>query len=260
MILTLLSCGLLGGGEPQQSYCEAICDQAVTCASDERAVDGDGLTNACLDATRAVDDSCATAESEGLDAVSAEALTACTDAIAAEIADGECSGFTGSIDELKTGTPATACATQGADAQAVYDAARDATSEGNDELCTRFSDTFCNAAYDCLLEDFGGSIPDEAVTALGNGPVEYCLAAVDGQTQTCIDDSLYVPEESLTDVNATRQAARECLTGFAALTCDELFSGDIPQLCAGSFSSTEDALAFATALAGVADDFLEYVE
>ncbi len=260
MIFSLLSCSLINGAEPQQSYCEAICDQAVTCASDERAVDSGGLSGACLDATNGVDDSCATAETEGLDAVSAEALTACTDAIAAEIADGECSGFTGSIDDLKTGTPPTACATQGADAQAVYDAARDATAEGNDELCNRLSETFCNAAYDCLLEDFGGSIPDDAVTALGNGPVDYCLGQVEGQTQSCIDDALYSPEESLTDVNATRQAARECLTDFASLSCDELFSGDIPQLCAGSFSSPEDALAFATALAGVANDFLAYLE
>ena len=37
-------------------------------------------------------------------------------------------------------------------------------------------------------------------------------------------------------VNASREAARECLSALAGLACDELFSGMLPPVCAGAFS------------------------
>jgi len=239
-------------GGVQTSYCEALCDWAVTCAEGERSVSAEALSAECLTSTRALDASCADAEGGTLDTVSAAALTECTDAIADAADAGECDNFTGSIDDLKIATTPTECGTQGADAQETFSEAQSSTSETNDELCERFTESFCTQLDTCIIaEVFGDSIPQEIIDALGQ-PVDLCVDQLSTVTDTCIADDLYGAEEDLSDVNTARQSARECLTDIEALTCDDLFSGNVPKLCGGSFTDTDTALSFFEALAGVA--------
>jgi hypothetical protein len=249
----VLCAALLGGcslvkSEPQRSYCEAVCDWAVGCVSVEREVDLEAMRASCVSAAEAVDPACADASAGALDPLTSEALSACTEAIDASASAGECDGFTGSIDDIKTATTAPECASEGAAAQEVITAAQSSTAETNEELCTRFSESFCLKAESCILGDYAGEIPQEAIDAAGGTPYDLCVAGVSAITNECVSSDRYAPEESLDDVNLARQAARECLIGFDALTCDEIFSGEMPELCAGSFSSTEDAAAFAAAL------------
>jgi hypothetical protein len=76
------------------------------------------------------------------------------------------------------------------------------------------------------------------------------------QTDSCIENSFYEPEESLSDTpNTARQGARRCLRELSQLSCAEINGGQLPEECAASFTSTEDSLAFATALFELAQDF-----
>ena len=244
--LAMLSCK--GEGEPTTSYCEAMCDHVVSCAAAERTVDEDALREQCLTDTRAADPTCADAESGELGAIGREGLKGCISAIQASMDAGECDDITGRIDDLKQGTAPTECATTGSNVQAVYTAARDAVVETNADLCQRFTDTFCGRFDECLIADLG-DIPTAVTDQLGT-PFELCVSNLDFQTQTCVNDSLYGEEESLQDVNLTRQAARECLRDFSVITCDALLAGDMQESpeCGGAFASAEDTLAFGTAL------------
>ena len=244
---------------PQTSYCTALCDWAVACAEDERAIeDADAVYADCLEATYAADSSCAEADEGTLDVASATALTACTDALEDASSEGECGGHTGSIDDIKAGTTVPECAAQGADAQAVYDASRDSTAESSDELCDRYTLTFCESLDECVVgEVYSGDIPQEVVDELGGTPVDLCVAGLSAITDQCKSDSLYEPEAEIDDLNTARQGARECLNGIVELTCDELFSGEVPKLCAAAFSSAEDAQAFFLVLADLAASFAD---
>jgi len=244
----------LEGGE-QTSYCEALCDWAVECADGEREVDIAALSAQCLEDTRASDAACAEAEAGTLDTVSAATLSECTDAVAEAAAAGECGGFTGSIDELKIATTPAECGSQGADAQETFTQAQSSTAETNDELCERFTESFCTQIDTCVISEiFGDSIPSEVIDLLGT-PLDLCIDRLSTVTDTCIADGLYGAEEDLSDVNTARQSARECLTDIEELTCDQLFSGEVPKLCGGSFTDTETALTFFEALAGVAIEY-----
>jgi hypothetical protein len=244
---------------PQTSYCEALCDWATECAAGERDVDA-GLGTDCLTATEAADAGCATASTDGVSAAESTLLTSCTDAISGQAAAGECGAFTGTIDELKAGVTPTECASQGTDAQTTFEAARDAVTETNDQLCTRLTTTYCEAMDACLMSELG-DIPDSVWDSLGGSAVELCQASpgISTFTNSCTAEQLYLPEESLDDVNTARQGARECLRGFGAVTCDELLGGEIPATCAAAFTSTDQAVDFATGLLGVADQIRDAV-
>lgn len=252
--LALLATGCKTG-EPARSYCEAVCDWAVACAEAERSIDAEAVRSQCLADTEAIDASCASASAGELNPVEAEALGACVDAIDSAASAGECDGFTGSIDDLKTGTTVPECASQGENAQDVYNTAQSSSSESNEELCTRLSESFCGKASDCILGDYNDDIPQDVTDAAGGTPYDLCVVAVDSITTACVSNDLYSPEESLDDVNTARQAARECLAAFESVTCDEVFSGEVPALCAAAFTSTEDAANLAAALADLAAAF-----
>jgi hypothetical protein len=240
---------------PQTSYCESLCDWAVGCAETERDIDAATMLANCEAATAAIDSSCAEAEAGTLDPATSAVLTECTDAIAESAAAGECDGFVGSYDDLSTFTPPAECAGQGTDAQSTAEAAQDSTAETNEELCERFTESFCVQLETCIVADlFGGTIPQEIIDTLGQ-PVDLCISELDTVTQTCVSDGLYEAEEDLTDVNTARQGARECLSGIEDLTCDELFAGEVPELCGASFTSTDTALEFFGALAAIATDY-----
>lgn len=258
-LAAILSCKG-GGGEADRSYCDALCDWAVECHATERTIDSAARHESCLAATSQVDASCADADAGTLDPASAALLQTCVQAVDDLAAAGECSAFVGTIDEIKLGAPPQDCISQGADAQATFDAARDATVETGDELCQRFTDTFCLRAEECVLGDFGGQIPQEATDQLGT-PFEHCVNLLEPAfTGECKSQALYAEEQSLTDANLPRQAARECLRGFDGITCEQIFAGTVPQTCAGAFTTEEQAVGFASALYQLSDDFAQYAQ
>jgi hypothetical protein len=236
--------------EAQTSYCEGLCDWAVGCHAEARTVDEAALMTACLDATHALDSDCAIAEGEGLDATKSLAVAECTDAIDKKITDGECNSFTGSEDQIKTGTPPTTCATLGLDAQATYDGARDATQENGDAMCDRFTATFCDSLTDCLIDEFG--VTQDTIDTIGKDPTEECQNSLKSITDRCKSDGLYDPTSDLIDLNPSRIAAEECLGELDGMSCNDLFSGSLPPICAGAFVSADDLLGFAGGLLDVA--------
>jgi len=244
--LTLTSCTT----EPQTSYCEALCDQAVACAEGERAVD-DTLYTDCLTATEATNENCAKQSDEGVNAAAATALTECTDAIAAQQGAGECGPFTGSIDELKLGAPAAECASQ-TNTLDTYEAARTSTYETGPQLCSRFTSDWCGRVEECVIDEVG-DVSDETWTALGGTASELCLASsgISSFQTACEGEDRYVAEASLDDINLGRQGARECLAELGALSCGEVLSDEVPEVCAAAFTSTDEALAFASSVVSI---------
>ncbi|MCA9491315.1 MAG: hypothetical protein KC621_15395 [Myxococcales bacterium] len=252
----LMSCQ----GEPERSYCESVCDWAVTCQGTEREVDADALSAQCLAETAASDASCAKAEAGTIDPASRKLLQTCTTAVDAASGGGQCEGFVGSIDEIKAAAPPTECASQGADAIGTLDAAVYSTAETGEQLCQRFTDTFCHRTEECIIGDFAGDVPQEAIDALGGTPYELCLQRLDPQfTGQCKSDDFYAAEASrTTEPNAPRQFARECLRDFSTISCADLFAGDLSETCAGAFTTPDQALAVATAMYGLSEDFAAY--
>jgi len=260
IVIALAAMACKGKGEPVTSYCEAMCDHVVSCSADERAIDEDAVRADCLTDTRAADPSCAEAESGELGAVGKEALKGCVAALQDATDAGECDDITGRIDDLKVGTAPSECASTGTNVQKVYDAARDAATEDNEQLCTRFTETFCTRLDECVIADLG-TIPQAVTDELGT-PFEHCLSGLDTQTQTCTDNDLYGAEESVDDLNTARQGARECLKDFTIITCEALMGGDMQESpeCAASFSSAEDTAAFGLALLDTATAFADAIE
>lgn len=258
LALTLSCKGGIGGGEPTRSYCEAVCDWAVSCHAADRTIDEATRLADCLAATEAADDSCAKASDGTMDPIAKSALKPCVEAVDAAAAAGECDAFTGSIDDLKTAQPPGDCLSQGTDSQATFDGARDATAETNDELCQRLTDEFCIKTDACIVEDLG-EIPAAVVTAMGGTPFELCQQRLDPVfTAECKTGKLYEDPDALTDANATREAARECLRDFTVVTCDAVYSGTgMDPECAASFSSEDQLLAVAGALSGLAQDYAD---
>ena len=256
MLQGMVGCG---GGEPTRSYCEAVCDWAVSCQETERTVDAEAMSAECLAQSRAADPSCEKAESGKIDPATRKVLEGCVGAVDDAAAAGECDAFVGSVDEIKTGTAPGECVGMGADAVATFEAARDATTETGAQLCQRFTDTFCKRTEECIIGDLGSDIPQAAIDALGGTPYELCVQRLDPVfTTECTGTDLYVQEASVDDVNAPRQAARECLSQFASIDCPAVLAGELPEFCAGSFTTTEQATAFGTALFELAGDFAEY--
>jgi hypothetical protein len=258
MLFTLLGSLLIGcGGDPVRSSCEATCDWAVSCQEADRPVDAAALTESCLTATRAEDASCEKAESGSMDPASKKLLESCVAEIDAKATAAECDVFTGIDPEAVPSTDDLpgACITQGDDAIAVFEAARFSTSETGADLCVRYTESFCAASAACILGDFGGQIPQQVIDELGT-PEELCAEKLSSQTDSCVTNDLYAAEESLDDTpNSARYAARRCLSELSSLSCEQINNNEFPEECAGSRSSAEENLAFATALFEVAQEF-----
>lgn len=243
----LAGCDKLSAGGKQTSYCEAVCTWAVECAASERDIDTEAEMAECLAATQAADPSCADAENGDLSVTDGATLTECTDAIETASASGDCSAFTGNYASQEAGTPPAECATQGGTAaQDTFDAAQSTSVETNEEMCERFTSSFCEKLDECLQAKLGDAY-STAVEATGTDPVAMCEEKVAPQTNTCESDGLYNESEG-TDVNTARETARECLNGMAEVSCDDLLAGNIPATCAGAFTDTETSVAFGTAL------------
>jgi hypothetical protein len=245
-IALLAGCDKLKGGA-QTSYCEAVCDWAVSCTELEREIDREAEMAECLSATQAADSACADAENGDLNAADSTLLTECTDAIESSSAAGDCDAFTGNYAEQEASTTPAECASQGGtDSQATLDAAQGSTAETNEEMCERFSTTFCEKVDECLQAKLGEGYTT-AVEATGTDPVAMCEDKVAFQTTSCSSDGLYNESEGA-DVNTARETARECLGDLTTADCDALLSGNVPATCAGAFTDTDTSLAFGQAI------------
>jgi hypothetical protein len=230
---TLSGCKLkdaLDGG-PQTSYCEALCDWAAECAAADRGADLEALKAECLAATEAVSAGCADATKGELDAASSAALTECTDAIAEKQAAGECDGFTGLEAEVQASVAPVDCGTQD-NYDETYTAAQDSVVEDGAELCERVTDTFCGKLDSCIQERSG----EFDYSAIGVSPYDTCMSTLDGRIQECASNGDYDRDVA----NPQREAALECMSRFDELTCDDLFSGNLPAICAGAFVDPTD--------------------
>ncbi|MFT4626360.1 MAG: hypothetical protein ACI8PZ_005037 [Myxococcota bacterium] len=246
-------------GGPQTSYCTGVCDWALHCHEQDRDLDADAVYQDCLDATYAADSDCGVADSkDGLPPEDSLAVSECTDAIDAKITANECGAFTGDEVAQKSGTaPQPACAGVGVDGQATFDAGREATLEGGEEMCDRFSTTWCERVSSCLLGDF--ELPQEAIDAVGT-PQDICEARMEGVfTNSCRSNGLYDPPASLTDVNTARIAATSCIASVADVSCDDMFSGSLPPVCGAAFSGPDQLADFGIGLLGSACEFADFV-
>ena len=240
------------GGDPQTSYCEALCDWASGCEADARGADAAALNASCLESTEAVNEDCARA-ADGLNPADSELLTKCTDAIDAKASAGECDGFTGKAEDWVATTPPE-CATADA-TQDTFKSAREAVAETNDEMCDRMSVSICDKIGDCVLGD-AGDIIDEKLTEFGFSTVtEYCvqLPGISTWVGTCKSNSLYDYDPQ----NPSRLTAVSCMESFVNAQCSELYSGDFftdqdNAACAGAFDNPADII---SALSGLASEF-----
>ncbi len=249
----LLSCS----GNPleqgvQTSYCEAVCDWAVACASADRTVDAAAERTSCLEAARAADPSCADAESGKIDIAHSEVLTGCTAAVQANIDSGNCEPFEAAFEQTPY-PPPTECAAVDPDGE-ILDDVRDATEETNEELCERLSASVCDATASCLESTLGADAYAAATEALGVDASQMCqeTAAISGQTQSCTDSALYEATDGAETPNTARAGARDCLEDLVSASCADLLSGKLPATCAAAFTSTDELASFGGALVDVA--------
>lgn len=243
--------------DPQRSTCEAYCDWAVGCHAAARDLDQAALLEQCLTQTRARDSECQEAETTGLNLASAQLMKSCVEDIDARKND--CTPFTGNAVEINTAIPPVACADVD-----LFNTARTATDETNDELCGRMSETLCTRSVSCLESYF--MVPQDVLDLIDPSAQTRCITRFeDDVTSSCREEQLYsIDEESnptgsennetalpdvLYSVNENREAARACLTKLAMLPCEDLFSGMLPAECAGAFSDPLEATGALTGFA-----------
>lgn len=257
VVLSMLACK----GEPKRSYCEALCDWAVGCAEADRDIDAEAEMAECLAATRESDPSCANAEEGTINPASAKLLEPCVNAIDGAASAGDCDAFTGTPEQVLTGTVPAECATQAEDAVQTFEVAQSSSVETGAEMCQRYADTICRRAEECILGDFGGDIPQAATDELGT-PFDNCVDALAPVfTNDCIENDLYKAEESVTDLNTARQGARDCLVGFDAVPCEQLTEqGAMPETCAASQSSLEDLADIGMVVYELGLEYAEYAQ
>ena len=250
--------------EPATSYCEAVCDYAVSCHESDRTIDGDARMADCIAATEATDDGCAKASSGEMSLANAKLLAPCVEAVEAAASAGECDPWTGRYDDIVSATPPKDCVTQGADAASTWSAARNATQETNDELCDRFANDYCSKAAGCIEDQIGAPIPDSVSAAMGGTPMELCLQRLDPvYTADCKANSLYQPTEKITDEpNAPREFSRDCLKDFSAMSCDAMFTNPsaMDPTCAGAFADNDQLVEVAGAMVTLASDVAAAVD
>ena len=223
-------------GEPQTSYCEAVCDWAVDCSGE------DGALDACLEDTRAEDSSCADAESGDLDPATSKLVEDCV----ATVETDSCDGLTGSVDAQTTATPSAACvASEGTAAVATYNAARIATQSSGADFCADLGTSICAHVVDCLVGDFE---LDEATEVLQAACEETAISAL---ISTC--NGVDLDPSYGTSPNVNRMMANSCAETVNGLSN----SCDIFTLSAWS-TDCAAVVVDATALPDIVADLLSF--
>lgn len=223
------------------SYCEAACDLAVECAAAQREVDAATLKEECLTAAKAAGQC-----NEG-NIADEKVNQPCIDDLAERQDAGECDAFTGNVAEATADVGPASCL--GLDGfPDAWDAVQESTTESGAEMCERFTSDFCEKLTDCVSNTTGYD-----PNTLDTTPYDVCMSALEGRTNECIDGESF---DNGDGVNTQRETATECLSKMDSdVTCDDLFAGRIPGICAGAFVNADSAAAFATDLAGAAGQF-----
>jgi hypothetical protein len=259
----------LEGGGP--SYCESLCDWAVTCVEEEGNSDigKDEMMSRCLDNTRESDGACADAESKSLSVDDNLILNECT----GQVADMSCNGLVGDESQVRGGHPPvlTCMVAYGGGAEELvgivanlpestvelvdvkpyktYNAARNAVLENGSEVCLRFEDTLCDNVVECLVDTSGAGVTDEQRNTAVDGCLDYVM---DGLTEECIDSGRYDSTLPL-DINVGRFSAMECMDEWDETAAAEgacaIFTSVPSVWCAGAFSDAEDAVQMFTLVA-----------
>ena len=142
----LIACGAAKdvlSGDPQTSYCEAVCDWAVGCTEES------DLLDACLEATRAEDSNCADAESGEIDPATSTLVEDCVATVEAD----SCNGLTGSQTEQAAATPSAECL--GASTIDTYNVARSSAQTSGAAFCDDLGTNICSHVVECLVADRG---------------------------------------------------------------------------------------------------------
>jgi hypothetical protein len=235
----LIACGAAKdalSGEAQTSYCEAVCDWAVECSGEEGALD------ACLEATRAADSSCADAESGDLNPANSALVEDCV----ATVDSGDCSGLTGSVAEQTASAPSAACLTsEGAAAPDTYNEARTAVQSSGADFCDDLGASICANIVDCLIGDHG---VDDAEDVLLSACEETAVSAL---VSTCKDVDL--DARYGTDPNSNRMAANTCAEAVGGLSdsCEVFSTVAWPTECTA-------VVVDASALPGLVSDLMDF--
>jgi hypothetical protein len=225
-------------GGAQTSYCEAVCDWAVGCSGEEDALD------ACLEATRAADATCAGAESGDLEPVDRTLVTECV----TSMADDTCEGLTGSVDQQTLAVPSAAClASEGTAAADAYNAARAATQSSGTDFCDDLGTSICAHVVDCLVGDLG---VDEATDVLLTACEDTAISALVSSCKGVDLEASYG-----TDPNLNRMGANTCATTLDGLadSCDVFSAAAWPAECGA-------VVVDASALPGMVSGLLSFAE
>ena len=243
--------------DPQRSTCQAYCEWAVACHGEARELDADATLEKCLADTKAVNEQCEVMETDGINKLSSDFYKSCTDAIDAKRMSNECAPFTGDAVAINSSVAPSECAVVAGDDIDVFNTARLATAESNDELCDRMSVTLCKRSTSCLVDEF--NVPQSYLDELMPSAEEQCITQFEESvTSACRNDDLYAissevsePTEMKADVeseaadvipnvffsvNLSREAARACLLAISELACGDFFSAELPPECAAAFS------------------------
>ena len=149
----------LAGG-PQTSYCESLCDWAVSCADGESSLTTAEMAERCEEQTNAVDSECSEAEKGNLNPDEILILNECTDAVAEMDCDQLSSaagtpplvtcvaGYGGVSDatSLDFSDPASLA---DVGAYATFNAARNAVLSTGAEMCDDITQELCSSFVSC---------------------------------------------------------------------------------------------------------------
>lgn len=238
-VTALAAVACKGDKGKQNTYCESVCELAVECAVAQREVDADALMADCLAAAEAA------GECGEQNIAEEKAAKPCIDALAEAQEAGECDAFTGTSAEAATDVGPASCLTQ-AGFTATWSAAQEATAESGEEMCERFTSTFCEKITDCVNTTAGY---DPAT--LDTTPYDVCMTSLQGRIDECTAEGTYEVEGA---VNVQRDAVNDCLSEVGnELTCDDLFSGNLPATCGAALA--DDLTPYATSLAEVGAGF-----
>ena len=231
---------------PKTSYCQSLCDWAVSCADGVSELSKEDMIERCDEATHEADSACADAEAGGMSIDDALLLSECTDGVD----DMDCDGLTGDEEAVLTGLPPLNCAGYGAsDPEGLvttYNAARNAVMQTGAELCDSVVDEMCGSMVDCLMGDHSISEAEDFL-------MEQCTDTAFGAfNRQCKETGLYDQTLPL-DVNPNRWAVERCVDGFE--DADACNPATWPAECAGAFTPIdgEDLSGLVT---GAATDFL----
>jgi|GEM_PF-1966500 len=256
------------------SYCEAVCDWAVSCAAEGSSLTEDELMAACLAETEAQDGTCGGKE-DGITPDEALILNKCT---ADQVAQ-DCSALVGDEDDIVKGTPPVATCMvaygQGSDAligavddlpesvtelndiqvYKTYNVARNAVIADGAEVCERFEETMCGYMTECLVEKGGIDVGED----IEQTTTDACIESIFGNmTDECIAEGRYDTVIPI-DYNPARWGAMECMdewdaTASSGSACD-VFTTTPSAKCGLAFSSVEQAETVFTGLITFAGDY-----